>query len=215
MAPEAPWPLPEWLGRVSYLEALGRQRERREAVLRGEAPEAVWLLEHDAVVTTGRREVADLDPARIAAPIVATERGGLATYHGPGQLVGYLIVDVGRRGGGVRVTVRAVEEGLIAWLAGRGTTAGRREGYPGVWVGDAKIAAVGMHFRRGVSMHGFALNLTVDLAGFRGFTPCGITDGGVTSLEVVAGSSPDPELAAEDVGRTVIDAMSHAMRKRD
>src|SRR5688572_860299 len=110
MAPErSGWPGPEWLGRVPYRMALERQRERREQVLRGEAPEAIWLLEHDPVVTTGRRTVQDLDPRRISSPIVETERGGLATYHGPGQLVGYLILDVGRRGGGVRVTVQSVE----------------------------------------------------------------------------------------------------------
>lgn len=215
MAPEERWPVPEWLGRVPYLEALERQRERREQVLTGDAPEAVWLLEHDPVVTTGRRAVQDLDPTRITSPVVETERGGLATYHGPGQLVGYLIVDVGRRGGGVRITVRAVEEGLIAWLDTREVGAGRRDGYPGVWVGTDKVAAVGMHFRRGVSMHGFALNLTVDLAGFEGFSPCGIRDGGVTSLAVVSGAAPSPEEASDAVGQHIVTALVAAMGRKD
>ena len=206
-----PWPVPEWLGRVPYTVALERQRARRESVLRGEAPEAVWLLEHDPVVTTGRRTVDALDPVRLGMPVVETERGGLATYHGPGQLVGYLILDVATRGGGVRVTVRAVEAGLIAWLAARDIGSTRRDGYPGVWVGTDKIAAVGMHFRRGVSMHGFALNLTVDLAGFEGFLPCGIRDGGVTSLERLGGSSVRPESAAESVGFEIISALSSEM----
>lgn len=209
-----PWPRPEWLGRVPYTVALERQRERREAVLRGEADEALWLLEHDPVVTTGRRAVLDLDRDRIGIPVVETERGGLATYHGPGQLVGYLLLDVGARGGGVRVTVRAVEEGLVTWLAARGASAGRREGYPGVWVGTDKIAAVGMHFRRGVSMHGFALNLTVDLAGFEGFSPCGIRDGGVTSLARIGGEDVAPETVAVEVGFSVLRALAREMLPR-
>ena len=137
--------------------------------------------------------------------VVRTERGGLATYHGPGQLVGYLILDVARRKTTVKGTVCAVESGIIAWLGSWGVDSGRRPGRPGVWVGDDKICAVGMHFRRGVSMHGFALNLTVDLSRFSTFVPCGITDGGVTSLAAVVGSSREPWQVADEVGRCLVD----------
>jgi lipoyl(octanoyl) transferase len=196
----------EWLGRVGYLDALGRQRARRDAILAGRADEVLWLLEHDPVVTTGRRAV-DLDPARIPWPIVATERGGLATFHGPGQLVGYLLADVGRRGLGVRRTVTALEGGVIAWLAGQRITAARRPDAPGVWVGRDKVCAVGLHFRRGVSMHGFALNLDVALASYAGFVPCGIADGGVTSVERLLGRSPSTIEAAPSVAAAVVRAL--------
>ena len=193
----------QWRGRLPYTLALTEQRARREAIVRGEAPEADWLLEHDPVITTGRRAV-DLDTQALGMPVIATERGGLATYHGPGQLVGYLLLDLGKRGGSVRSMVCAIEGGLIEWLQQRGLPAQRRTGCPGVWVGKDKIAALGLHFRRGVSMHGFALNLTVDLSGFSGFIPCGIEDGGVTSLSRELGSAPAPEEAAIEVGQTVL-----------
>lgn len=205
--------LPElcWLGRRSYVEVLAEQREHRAAILRGEAREAIWLLEHDPVITTGIRPVSGLDAGKMGIPVVSTERGGLATYHGPGQLVGYLLIDVGKRGGSVRGTVCAVEAALIRWLSTQGLAASRREGFPGVWVGREKIAAVGLHFRRGVTMHGFALNLRTDLDGFSGFVPCGITDGGVTSLERLLGASPSPEEAAPGVGGVLIDEIAARM----
>ncbi len=197
----------EWLGRVPYLDALERQRRRREGVIEGTESEVLWLLEHDPVITTGRRSVEGLDPATLGVPVVPTERGGLATWHGPGQLVGYPIVDVASRGGTVRGTIAAVEEGVIRWLATRGVEASRVEGRPGVWVGPAKICAVGMHFRRGVSLHGFALNLTADLATFARFVPCGIADARVTSLAEVAGRSPEPREVWREVGDAVLRAL--------
>jgi lipoyl(octanoyl) transferase len=202
MAGDIGW---EWLGRVPYREALHRQRQRREAILAGTEREVLWMLEHDPVVTLGRR--GGVDRPLDGVDVVETERGGLATYHGPGQLVGYPLIDVGRRGGGVRTTVTALEDGVVAWLAGRGVRGERRCGFPGVWVGGDKICAVGLHFRRGVSMHGFALNLTVDLGGFSGFVPCGIDDGGVTSLAMVVPRSPTPAEAAEEVASDVLTAL--------
>ena len=193
---------PQWLGRLSYRWAWRLQHLRRQAVIEGRAPEAFWLLTHDPVITTGRRPVADL-PTHLE--VVRTERGGLATYHGPGQLIGYLILDVGRRNTKVKGTICAVEAGIIRWLETRGVLASRRPGYPGIWVGRDKICAVGMHFRRGVSMHGFALNLTVDLRGFDSIVPCGITDGGVTSLAAICGEAPEPRHVADEVGRCLVD----------
>ncbi|RME23065.1 MAG: lipoyl(octanoyl) transferase [Deltaproteobacteria bacterium] len=189
-----------WLGRQPYEPVAARQRAHREALGRGEVDEEIWLLEHEPVVTTGRRPVDGLDVAALAGrgiPVVRTERGGLATWHGPGQLVAYLLIDVGRRGIGVRDLVHRLEEAVIAWLATRGLTAARRPGLPGVWVGRDKICAVGLHVARGRTMHGLALNIDVDLSVYRLFTPCGVHPdaGGVTSL-VAAGGAPCSPLEA-------------------
>ncbi len=202
-----------WLGRVPYRDALEAQRARREAVLAGGAEPVLWLLEHDPVVTEGRRPAqGGLAPealARLGIDHVRTERGGLATYHGPGQLVGYLICPLARFGQTVKGTVAALEDALIAWLAGLGVRAGRRPGYPGVWVGRDKIAALGLHFRQGVSMHGFALNCTADLSPLGLIVPCGITDGGITSLARLLGeAAPRPADAAPSVAEAVIRALA-------
>lgn len=198
-------PRPQWLGRLSYRWAWRLQASRRQAVIEGRAPEALWLLEHDPVVTIGRRH-AVVQPAR-GVEVVKTERGGLATWHGPGQLVGYLVLDVGGRGLTVRGTVEAIEAGVIAWLAGLGVAAHRRAPHPGVWVGTDKICALGLHFRRGVSMHGFALNLTCGPDGYAGFVPCGIADAGVTSVAALSDRAPEPWQAASSVGCSIIDAI--------
>lgn len=197
----------EWKGRVRYAPMLQAQREHRERVIAGEAPGVLWLLEHEPVVTLGRRGgvVDRVAAAEAGYEVVETERGGLATVHEPGQLVGYLIADIHKPG--VRRTVEALEDGIIGWLAGEGVHAGRREGFPGVWVGEEKICAVGLNVRMGVTLHGFALNLVNDLRGFRLIVPCGITDGGVTSLARVRGGAPAPALAAHDVAASVLDAL--------
>ncbi len=208
-----------WLGRRPYAEVLRLQRERREAVLAGEADEVLFLVEHDPVVTVGRRPAPGTpDPAELArhgVDFARVERGGLATWHGPGQLVAYAIVRAAARGMGVRGLVEALEDGVIAWLARRGVEAGRRPGYPGVWVHDpeagrpGKIAALGLHFKRGVSMHGTALNLARPRGpGFDLIVPCGITDAGPTSLEAVAGSAPTPAEAAPELARDLAAAIA-------
>jgi lipoate-protein ligase B len=193
----------QWLGTVPYGEALERQRAFREQVIAGTEPESIWLLEHPPVLTTGRRAVSDLPPREVftarGIEMFETERGGLATYHGPGQLVAYVFVDAFRRGLGVRGTVDALEGGVIAWLRTRGVGAERSCEHRGVWVGTDKICAVGLHFRKGVSMHGLALNLTTDLSPYALFTPCGITEGGVTSLARLTGRAPSPAEAAPAV----------------
>ncbi len=193
----------QWLGTVPYGDALERQRAFREKVIAGTEPESIWILEHPPVLTTGRRAVRDLPPRELFAAhgieTYDTERGGLATYHGPGQLVAYVFVDAFRRGLGVRGTVDALENAIIGWLATQGVAAARNCEHRGVWVGPDKVCAVGLHFRKGVSMHGLALNLTTDLGPYALFTPCGIVDGGVTSLERLTGASPTPSEAAEGV----------------
>ena len=201
----------QWIGRMSYGWAWRLQHLRRDSVIAGSAPEAFWLLEHDPVITTGRRSVVDLPDARMLAEkgisLHHTERGGLATWHGPGQLVGYLLVDIARHRHKVRTFVCALEQGIIDWLGDRGIRAGRRDGYPGVWVGNSKIYALGLHFGHGVSMHGFALNLCPDLGGFGLITLCGIVDGGVTTLEREGGGRVSPGDAALSVGAAVVAAV--------
>lgn len=204
-----------WKGRVAYGEALAAQRAHRDGLLAGRGNEELWLLEHDPVITTGRRAVDDLDPARIRAAGYAlhrTERGGLATCHEPGQIVGYLLCDARRLG--IRRTVHAVEEGLIRWLGVVGVPAARRCGYPGAWVGADKICAVGLHVRGGFTMHGFALNLVNDLRGFSLITPCGIRDGGISSVARLVAGAPTPVEAAtpprEGLGAFVVRALLDA-----
>lgn len=202
-----------WLGQVPYTQALLAQRTRRDGILAGQAAEELWLLEHPSVVTTGRRPVPDLDLAALArrgVEVVPTERGGLATWHGPGQLVAYVLIDAEGRGLGARGLVAALEDTVIAWLAGLGLEAGRREGLPGVWVGRDKVCAVGLHLSRGVSMHGLALNLAPDLAICGLFTPCGVVDGGVGSVERLLGWAPRAEQAASTLGPALCEALSGA-----
>jgi lipoyl(octanoyl) transferase len=194
-----PWPVPQWLGRLDYRWALRLQRARRRSVLAGTAPEALWMLEHPAVVTLGKRggEVLALPPG---VPVVPVERGGLATVHLPGQLVAYAVVDLARRGVGVRDFVWCLEQGVCDYLAELGVQAHRRPGAPGVWVGDDKIAAVGIHVRRGVTLHGLALNLDPDLAAFQWIVPCGLVGTGVTSVRAIRGGAPDPWSAHRALG---------------
>jgi lipoyl(octanoyl) transferase len=133
----------------------------------------VWMLQHPSVFTlglAGRREHV-LAPGGI--PVVATDRGGQVTYHGPGQAVAYVLLDLRRRALGVRELVRRLEDGLIATLAGYGIAGHRRVGMPGVYVDDAKIAAIGLRVARGCSYHGVALNVDMDLEPFTRIDPCG------------------------------------------
>ena len=207
-----------WLGRVEYSEALTRQRLRRADVIQGAASEVIWLLEHDSVITTGRRSVEGLPSKAVLAAtgtqLVHTERGGLATWHGPGQLVAYAIVNAWDRKLGARGTVCAMEQGVIHFLQDHAVEASRRPGYPGVWVGRDKICAVGMHFSRGVSMHGVALNLATELPGFDLILPCGIRDGGVTSLGILTGIEHSAEDLAPALGRALQAALSAATENK-
>ncbi|MBW3548948.1 MAG: lipoyl(octanoyl) transferase LipB [Actinobacteria bacterium] len=177
-----------WLGRVGYDEAQVLQR----SLAASRADDHLLLLEHPPVYTLGvRADVGDVlvPPASVGADLVRTDRGGQVTYHGPGQLVGYPVVTVpGRRGGGLadtRAHVHSLEQLLIDVLCDLGLRgAGRDERHPGVWVGGAKICAVGVRLARGRSTHGFALNVDPDLSMFDHIVPCGIRDADkdVTSL---------------------------------
>ncbi|WP_246021506.1 lipoyl(octanoyl) transferase LipB [Alteraurantiacibacter aquimixticola] len=172
---------------VPYREALAAQEARNAAIRAGEAAELIWLLEHPPVYTAGT----SADPAEVLDPrfdVVETGRGGRHTYHGPGQRVGYVLLDLSRRGKDVRRFVHGLERWVIETLAGFGVESWAVPDRVGIWTTDidgreAKIGAIGVRVRRWVTMHGFSVNLSPDLSHFTGIVPCGIDEFGVTSLE--------------------------------
>ena len=188
----------EWItsdSPVDYAEAVASMEARADAIAQGTAPEAIWLLEHPALYTAGTSaRPQDLtDPDRF--PVHATRRGGQYTYHGPGQRVVYVMLDLNRRGRDIRAFVGALEAWVIATLASFNVTGEVRPGRVGVWVArpdkpplqdgtprEDKIAAIGVRLRKWVSFHGLSINLDPDLSHFDGIVPCGITGHGVTSL---------------------------------
>ncbi len=179
-------------GLVDYTIALAAMEARVEAIAGGEARELVWLLEHPPLITAGTSAAEGELIAPDRFPVHKTGRGGRFTYHGPGQRVGYVMLDLKARGGDVRKFVRDLEEWLIGTLATFGVTAGRREGRIGVWVArpdkgegyEDKIAALGIRVRKGITFHGVSLNVSPDLSHFQAIMPCGISEQryGVTSL---------------------------------
>ena len=190
-------------GRVEYDRALAWQRARVEALAAGVEGESLALLEHPPVYTLGARgnrehllATPDALAARGAA-VVPTDRGGDITFHGPGQLVAYPILDLRSRSLGAATYVRRLEAVIIDTLDAFGLDAERVGGRPGVWVGGAKIAAIGVRITRGVSRHGLALNVSTDLTWFGQIVPCGIPDAEVTSMERLLGSAP-PMREVED-----------------
>jgi len=176
-------------GRVPYLEAVELQTRLRERRQAGEIPDSLLLLEHPPTYTKGRRsERADLPMGEDwywsqGIEVHDTSRGGRVTYHGPGQLVGYPIMGVTD----VVAFLRTMEAGIIRALADEGVEAEVREGLTGVWVGDRKIGSIGLHVSRGVTMHGFAVNVDCDLQPFEWIVPCGIEGVRMTSLYIATG----------------------------
>lgn len=188
LAPSAPPPAVERLGRVGYRTALHLQRRRVAERARDAIGDTLLLVRHPPVVTLGRsgdRRHVLASEAELAArgiEVVASDRGGDVTFHGPGQIVGYPIVDLARRGRDLHRYLRDLEEVLLRGLAAFGLAAGRQPGLTGVWVGDAKIAAIGIRVSRWVAHHGFALNVDPDLSAFDLIVPCGLTGRRVTSM---------------------------------
>jgi lipoyl(octanoyl) transferase len=179
-----------WLGRISFAQALALQDEivgRKRAW--PEAPDELLLLEHDPVYTIGRTpDQASLRGAKhLPHPLYETNRGGQATYHGPGQLVGYFLIDLRRCGQDLHRYLRWIEMLLVELLARHGITAATRSGLTGVWVEERKIASIGVGVRHWITMHGFALNVSGDLAPFDQITPCGLADVTMTSIEKESG----------------------------
>jgi lipoate-protein ligase B len=193
------------LGQVPYLEALALQRRLNEARQRVEVPDTLILLEHSPVFTLGRRaERSDIlaPPERLAElgiEVHETNRGGLVTYHGPGQLVGYPIADLRALAGDAPSYVTGLEETIIRSLAEIGLRGWRDPAARGVWTEGGKIAAIGVGVSRGVTMHGFAVNLQPDLSHFALINPCGLGDRGVTSAERLLGHPVDPDAFRQSI----------------
>ena len=173
-----------WLGMENYETTLQRQQQQRSKLLTGQATECIFAVEHQPVITLGKRYPrTSLDSIQAhGIQLIHSQRGGLATYHGPGQLVIYPIVHISRRKIKVRQWVSLLEQCAIDILREYGVQADRRSGYPGAWVGRNKIAAIGLHIQHGVSIHGLSLNINNSLQPYHLFQPCGIHDGGVTRL---------------------------------
>jgi lipoyl(octanoyl) transferase len=179
---------PEWRVSglpVAYPEAVEEMEARAEAIAQGRANELVWLLEHPPIYTAGT-SAKDRDLIEARFPVYRTGRGGQFTYHGPGQRVGYVMLNLKNRKPDVRAYVRDLEQWLIETLALFGVKGERREGRVGIWVArgmrEDKVAALGVRIKRWVSFHGVALNVDPDLSHFGGIVPCGVSQHGVTSL---------------------------------
>ena len=185
------------LGVTGYAEALSLQRAAADGVRARTGPETLFLLEHAPVVTMGRRATMDhvlLSREALAArgvELVETDRGGDVTFHGPGQIVGYPILDLRRRGLGPHTHLRFLEEVLIGVLATYGIEGFRDPAYTGVWTRHGKIAAMGIRVSAGVSLHGFALNVNTDLRYFGLIVPCGIQGRAVASMDRILGRALD------------------------
>jgi lipoyl(octanoyl) transferase len=175
----------EWItspALVPYNEAMRSMDLRVDAIARSEASECVWLLEHPPLYTAGTsaKEEDLLDAGCL--PVYRTGRGGRFTYHGPGQRIAYVMLDLGKRGRDVRAYVTALQDWLTAALARLGVEADRRDGTVGIFAGPAKIASIGVRIRHWVTLHGVSLNIDPELAHFSGIVPCGLHDVPVTSL---------------------------------
>lgn len=177
-----------WGSGLPYEPTIVRMEQAQSDRKAGAAPDTIFYLEHEPVVTYGRATPEEhLVAAPHEIPTVAVPRGGLATYHGPGQMIGYLVMNLSEREGGrppdLHAFLRALEEGLIAFLKSEyGLEAGLREGFTGVWTQGRKLASIGVSCRRWVTAHGFALNIDPDMSAFRSIVPCGITDAEMTSV---------------------------------
>ena len=173
-------------GLSPYVETLAEMEARAAAIRTGEARELIWLLEHPPLYTAGTSAAGDelLAPDRF--PVFLAGRGGRYTYHGPGQRVGYVLLDLDKRGRDIRCFVAGIEKWLIATLADFGIVTRSEPGRVGIWTGhgpgEAKIGAIGVRVRRWVSFHGFSLNVDPDLSHFSGIVPCGLGDFAVTSM---------------------------------
>ena len=189
-----------WLGRVNFADALALQEDfvarKRE---HPDAADEILLLEHEPVYTIGRTpdKSSLLGAKNLPHALFAINRGGQATYHGPGQLMGYPIVDLRRCGQDLHRYLRWLEETLIEFLAGYEISATQRAGLTGVWIANRKIASIGVGVRHWITMHGFALNVCGDLSPFANIVPCGISNVTMTSIEKETGKS----LSVVDVAR--------------
>jgi len=200
-----------WLGRMNFAEALALQEElvarKREDL---DAPDEILLLEHEPVYTIGRTpdKSSLLGAVHLPHPLFAINRGGQATYHGPGQLMCYPVVDLRRCGQDLHRYLRWLEQTLIDFLATYHLSATQREGLTGVWIANRKIASIGVGVRHWITMHGFALNVCGDLSPFAHIVPCGISNVTMTSMEKETGKS----ISVVDVAREFETALRERFR---
>lgn len=189
----------DWLGRVDFDTAYAMQEAEVTAIRAGHSPGRIFLLEHESVYTIGRTRDQSSLLLRdyLPAPLREINRGGQATWHGPGQLVGYFVLDLHRYGGDLHRYLRFLEQTLIDLLATWDITATQREGLTGVWVEDRKIASIGVGVRHWISMHGFGLNICGALDGFASIVPCGINGVTMTCVERERGKPMTVEEAAQ------------------
>jgi lipoyl(octanoyl) transferase len=201
-----------WLGRIGYSEGLKLQDEALERCDQA-GEETLFLLEHEPVYTIGRRlDKSSLgNIAYLPHPVFEINRGGQATYHGPGQLVGYPILDLKKRGKDLHAYLRRLETVVIQLVESFGIEAGYREGKTGVWVENRKIASIGIGVRRWITMHGFALNVASDLTGFLSITPCGLTGVRMTSLSLEIGREISLEEVRQRAGVVLPEAFEEAL----
>lgn len=206
------------LGRIGYAEGLRIQRDLVTRRIAREIPDTLLLLEHDPVLTLGkvaRAEHVLVDRPRLQAlgvEIFETDRGGDVTYHGPGQIVGYPILDLNELRRDVKWYLERLEEVMIRVCALHGVDAARRPGMTGAWVGAEKIGAIGVRVERWVTSHGFAFNVATDLAGFGLIVPCGLRGEGVTSLSSRLGRAVSLERVTRDVAEAFGEVFGRELR---
>ncbi len=199
-----------WLGRVPYREALALQLETHARVLAGDLPHTLLLLEHPPVYTMGKRGGFEFllrseeELLGAGAEVVPTDRGGLVTFHGPGQLVGYPILNLGALGGGLSNYISLLLESLVAALWRVGLVATYSMERPGLWVGERKLGAVGVRLKERVTYHGFAINVATDLRWFDHIVACGLQDVTTTSLVREMDSAP----SVQEMGRLASDELA-------
>lgn len=190
-------------GRLSYRDALELQINTQKLRMENKIKDTIIFVEHNHVLTTGRRDQSHnilVDPKKVGAEFIQTNRGGEVTYHGPGQIVGYIIINIKEYGKGIKGYITDIEEVFIQLLKREySINAYRDPEHRGVWVNNAKITAVGIAVNRGISMHGFAFNVNTDLDCFKWIIPCGIHGKGVESLERITGETLDMKVVQEEV----------------
>jgi len=164
----------EWLGRQPYKPVWQQMQLRAKTIADEKAKEIIWSCEHDPVYTTGLRGVDNRLEKKLPAPFIITDRGGETTFHGPGQLAFYPVINLRRHGLAVKQYVHLLEQSCMDTLTSLGVTSGRRSGFPGIWTEHGKIAALGIHVSKGVAYHGMALNVSVESRWFAAINPCGI-----------------------------------------
>jgi lipoyl(octanoyl) transferase len=199
-------PAPRWLGKVEY-EPTWREMQRITDTRDANTPDEIWLLEHPPVFTQGLNGSPDHVLAAGDIPVVQIDRGGQVTYHGPGQLVVYPLIDIRRAGLGVRDLVTALERAVIDYCASLGIEAECRKNAPGVYVSGQKIASVGLRIRRGASYHGLAFNVNMDLEPFQRINPCGYAGLQMTQLAALG----QPDATVEATGRAFTPFLQRAL----